>query len=764
MAQSKAFVMPLPFVKSVKTTGGSLGVSNGVLAIVDLSKSTATGAKVLSSFLGLPKDQKTLAIQVGGPDREAGKSDTNKAARTLTFALNEVKKIMVSAPTRTKHIVDDVTIGYNGTDADTAFNFKKGQAPFNISLKIDGGAIAWRGGGDTTYEFLNTSIDIPGCSPFDSCVDCDDCEEVDCKTYTLNLIEKIKNQPITGGGVWGEYVDITPILSCDTESTVVTTEMQYREMSICDTGDNAALASVRSQYDYPVIRKDRKGSTSIYEVLVPEGTVLANYEQTIASVLKGCDTCPEGFDAVEGGILYAITIEDSGANRVSVIEAALARTKLVAGTLTRAQGNDGGVGFYTGVYSSEITDAEIAAFVGSTANARNTATVAKVGAVVSICNNDTVTEAAWVETSVCEVTSSTYEITLPDTECGEDRLAEIQSNYPNLTIAIKKTGSGTRALTLTGSSGTANVNVDGVNYLATYATSLTVTATNFVTTHAAALLAEGVVVTAAAGVLTFQGENVIIDAITFTNATTNADEELVGTLAGSVHALVQTGCNTVYTTTVVSDMVCEECDDIYRDYYVTEAPAPFSLKAWTAVPFDNGLPSGNCLCGIRFRGKVFTLSPGEATRDMIDFEETSVRIQVSAGYPTELREGIGYIAKGEYVAEYRARMTPRTHLVGNLRKIEAEAAFRYFGRQYRKDYLGRVLMDETSLFQNNTEQLLQYTVEIHHGPATPGIGVMSGNAIQHQIYVPFGEHLALEGLLNNMAANAGIPGVQATGI
>lgn len=59
-------------------------------------------------------------------------------------------------------------------------------------------------------------------------------------------------------------------------------------------------------------------------------------------------------------------------------------------------------------------------------------------------------------------------------------------------------------VTLTGTSGTCNINVNGVNYLATFATSLTVTANNFVTTHAAALASLGITVTSpSVGVLNF---------------------------------------------------------------------------------------------------------------------------------------------------------------------------------------------------------------------------------------------------------------------
>lgn len=57
--------------------------------------------------------------------------------------------------------------------------------------------------------------------------------------------------------------------------------------------------------------------------------------------------------------------------------------------------------------------------------------------------------------------------------------------------------------TMTGTSGTCNLTVEGVAYLATFATSLTETATNFVTSHAAALLLRGLVVTSSTDTIIF---------------------------------------------------------------------------------------------------------------------------------------------------------------------------------------------------------------------------------------------------------------------
>jgi hypothetical protein len=89
------------------------------------------------------------------------------------------------------------------------------------------------------------------------------------------------------------------------------------------------------------------------------------------------------------------------------------------------------------------------------------------------------------------------------------------------------------AVTLTGTSGTSNVTIGGVAYLATFDTNLTTTAANFVTSHAAALLARGYTVTAASGVLTVV-ENNCVQQTAPTSANVSGDQD--GTIAISEDA------------------------------------------------------------------------------------------------------------------------------------------------------------------------------------------------------------------------------------
>lgn len=86
-----------------------------------------------------------------------------------------------------------------------------------------------------------------------------------------------------------------------------------------------------------------------------------------------------------------------------------------------------------------------------------------------------------------------------------------------------------RTATLTGTSGTANVTINGTAYLATFDTDLTTTAANFVTAHAATILARyGRVV------VTSSGADVIVTSGIPGLAVTVAVANVSGNLAGSV--------------------------------------------------------------------------------------------------------------------------------------------------------------------------------------------------------------------------------------
>ena len=103
----------------------------------------------------------------------------------------------------------------------------------------------------------------------------------------------------------------------------------------------------------------------------------------------------------------------------------------------------------------------------------------------------------------------------------------ISTEYPSLT------GNSSRVVTLTGTSGTANITVGGVDYLATFTTNLTTSANNFVTSHAAALLALGITVTANSGALTFVAATETFPTIARTNVSGDLSATIASVTAGA---------------------------------------------------------------------------------------------------------------------------------------------------------------------------------------------------------------------------------------
>lgn len=115
----------------------------------------------------------------------------------------------------------------------------------------------------------------------------------------------------------------------------------------------------------------------------------------------------------------------------------------------------------------------------------------------------------------------------------------VVQNVTQISLATEypsSTTNSSRAVTLTGTSGTANIVVGGTNYLATFTTNLTTSANNFVTSHAATLLALGITVTASSGVLTFVAATTTFPTIT----AANVSGDLAATIA-SVAVIATTG-------------------------------------------------------------------------------------------------------------------------------------------------------------------------------------------------------------------------------
>lgn len=636
----------------------SLLLQEGQIAIYDVEgEQTENGLKALMNFNGCPKDKQRYEIRIGRNDIVHSRVSDDKSFSTPPFAINEILEVYASAPKKSEISVDEVIFGYNGIDPETAIKAEKGDR-IPVHLKLSGRPFELRGYPNGEV-YIDDYILVERCPKLVSQCDdeCDPCEAVDLLPNILAFIDRIKKQPIAGGGVVGDYVEITPIHSCETQADQTPTEvdMNFYCMELCDTGDAYALAQVKAAYPgLDIKRVDRKLAMSKYQVM-KEGAKPSDYEQKLSSILKGCDECPEGYTEVEGGLIYAVTLEDDGSDMSSVVETL---DGAVATTAKKMSGQENGVGFYTVALSKKLTNAKMAEFVKT----NPTATVTFVAKTADMCSNPTVTKTSWTACGSCKVSKEVYAITLPDDECGESALKELKEAFPYLTI------------------------------------------------------------------------------------------EDYGTPGGCQHQ---------FKTTVVTNMVCDDCDPIFRDFYISKAPESYRGRNWkrlgalandSSTIFDP-LPK-NCKCGVKFKAKDYLISPSDCLIDHLVFEEGSVRIAVNGGYPDEQREAISSYFKPIHT-EYKSHWAPRTHLGAELLSRERQSR-RYFDfNETHRNYMERVFTNEETRL-NLLTQYADFAVTIKPARYSNGFGRVMDDHITFHFYVPYGAHEGIQEMMDMLAAAAGV--------
>jgi len=144
--------------------------------------------------------------------------------------------------------------------------------------------------------------------------------------------------------------------------------------------------------------------------------------------------------------------------------------------------------------------------------------------------------------------------------------------------------------TLSGTSGTANITINGVTYLATFATSLTVTATNFRTTWAATLLALGITVTSGAGTVILTAT---IPGQPFTSTlAVNVTGDLAGTVAHTTANTAAAALGTDVAKATFKSMITGS-NKILKGLISKSTASP------TTTPTGQGNPTTPMMAGVR---------------------------------------------------------------------------------------------------------------------------------------------------------------------
>lgn len=382
-------------------------------------KTTNKGLKALNNFAGIDKVSEKLAV-LFGTKGDSGRMGSDKNSRTMDFSLSDIKKVGIAHPKQTEQKFDYWRVGWDGVNANTTFKFNKGQT-LEFQMTIGGQPISFFNSGcDYTVK---VAVNIPNIDTFDICSELGDvCDPVDCREHTLRLVKDLNEYWLPGGQKLSDYFDIYPIFSTP---IVNATPVAYTEWSLeyCGFGGLNELSAVSAQY--PGAKVERDTMTDRFVMVLPDGETPDAFVQTRASILKGCEDCPAGYDEIEEGVVYAVALEDDGVSQVARVQAL---PGAVAASAVKT-GQDFGVGHYVVVLDNELTDAEEATFM----TANPTAVVKFVGTKAAFCADDTETTTAWVEGGTFNASQAVYRILVPN-DCNGTRLADIQAAYPDLTI------------------------------------------------------------------------------------------------------------------------------------------------------------------------------------------------------------------------------------------------------------------------------------------------------------------------------------------
>lgn len=719
---------------NVLTSGGSKNLAKGQFTIVNTAKPTINGAAVVSDFAGL--SQSTIyEMRLGKAKVPNSRTNSNsKPYSTGGFKAGDVTGVRANFPKHTKQTFDDVVIGYDGINAGTKISLLEGQTTL-MDVSLCGDNISYfTGGNDDHVIKIHFGREVG---------DTD-------KDVIERAVARLQKETFPGGVPITDAVNIKIVNSDNLPLAGI--PYVFSKLSLVDTGDSNAIGLVQAQYpNYRVELTGRDGLVSTYTILHPASTVLASYVSSTTSYLKDCADCAAGYSLLsEGGIIYSVSIEDEGANLATTVDDL---PGFVAGSVNK-KGQDGdnpSRGIYTVVVDNELTDAEITSFA-STVGVKSTALITKLGTVREVCYNSTTVETEWVDGNTCYASVESYKLQLKDSDCSGSKLADLQAYYPQLVIEEgTPSGNATQTVTVSTDGVVLEVVVNGVEYSTADAGTPTQTAAAFVADSAANILAAtGIVVTAAAEVITFSGLAEGFPVITSPAQTVGALDYITTASVG--------GCQRVYSTTVVTNLVCDECSDIFLQPFVSKAPEDYDFASWEEIaePVD-----ANAKMGIRLTGKPFTIIPTDISVDQVPFIETSASINVSGGYVEEVNFSFDPVFANIFSVTRLSRKQDRDSLGYNLLFLERQSRAFFDGELTHTDNLyAKHVLGEESVIKFD-KQYVQYAITVQDSKSSQSMGRHSDIAMEYSIWAELGQHAAVEAYVNKVAVKAGLDPIQA---
>ena len=217
-------------------------------------------------------------------------------------------------------------------------------------------------------------------------------------------------------------------------------------------------------------------------------------------------------------------------------------------------------------------------------------------------------------------------------------------------------------------------------------------------------------------------------------------------------------CQTVYTTTVLSTVVCEECSPLLRDLFTAEAPTPFNGVNWEAAAVSY---SGVAKMGIHLKSKVNILAGSEEYRDDLPFVYSSTRISVANAAPGMVSESFSAGSNGRFAVKALSIGTEPEAMGGQFYDLEERTRVYFENRQRLSgNNYGKLVLGQESHLKP-TVQYVDYSIRIRTNRFAQSFSGEVVENIDYHILVDACKYAGVEAIINALATDAGLPTVQA---
>lgn len=458
-----------------------------------------------------------------------------------------------------------------------------------------------------------------------------------------------------------------------------------------------------------------------------------------------------------GGSIDSITITDEGegyavTDTITIADADLgggggaAVTVDVDGLATvvviAKVGQEYGVGKYSIVSPTILTSVEESALLGASPTL---ALDSQYTEVEDVCIIDTLPTTAWTAGGTCSVGQRTFIIDLHDDNCNNSRLADLQANYPTLTIVEQVLGGvveishdapeGT-GITPGTYTGIASSSTSGSGTGATW--DIVVNADGDVVSVTVNAQGSGY---ATSDTVTIAGNQGDLDGAT-------PDDDITVTVG--LVGLAPAGCIRRYTTTVLSQIVCDECR---TDQYTFDAPSDFEFAQWKEVlpnPVVTGTDSTDCNCGIAIKGKDLEICPPKELSDRIGTINGQIRVEISGGELLGHKIGYKYNTDQPWPKKRVSRAFDGTGWGHEFHCAEKESYDRFLAVNQGMDRAEEWFKGTTTKLDTCT-QYDTVTVKIRRNTSSQGFSKKLDEFVRYIFILPPGSRELYESFFNTVA-------------